>query len=112
MNDKAEERYYVLEYFADRDNNRMVRKLDLLAKALVYRAMHIKYGWPREMSIKVLSFFKYKASMMAVQERLRKNPIYLSVADYFLFKSWDDMQVHDSLSTWENVNGDLIMMYE
>jgi len=91
IDDNYNESFYVLEYFADRDNKRIMNKLDVHANAMVFRAIHEKYGWPREKSYKVLSFFRHKASMRAVQEKLKLNPAYQSVADYFLFKSAEEL---------------------
>ena len=109
IDDNYNESYFVLEYFADRDNKRIMKKLDVHANAMVFRAIHEKYGWPKDKSYKVLSFFRYKASMLAVQEKLKLNPAYQSVADYFLFKSIEELaQEWSDLSFRSNINSSFV----
>jgi len=42
--------------------------------------------------------------MIAVQEKLKNNPIYSAISDYFLFKSWDDMSEKEALDEWEGIS--------
>ena len=75
---------YVTELEMGKDTKKAVTKCVRMAKAILLKSANIKYGFER--GYRTLWIFEHESIMFSTMNRLKENPFFTHLSEYFLFK--------------------------
>lgn len=99
---------YILELENGKDTKKAVEKCFNHAKAILLKSANEKYDYNQ--GYRTLWIFEHQSIMEATINRLRKNPFFENLHEYFLFKSLDAIQ-EDFFEDWVNLGGTSRKLY-
>ncbi len=99
---------YLLELENGKDTKKAVQKCINHGKALFRRSANEKYKFTH--GYRTLWVFEHQSIMQATMGRLKENPFFKHLVEFFLFKALDNME-GDFFEDWRNLSGDNRRMY-
>lgn len=107
--DREGEKYlYLLEMYNGKDTKRVLHQMEKHAKCLALGSANEKYQVKK--GSRVVAIFEFERSKQAVLERISTDERFSMVADFFFFKSLDQVLNSDIREGWVNLRGETVRL--